>query len=285
MRCAPILPAALLAASALLGCASASPHQHGPSDPSDERRAPRVCPTPRYTIVDLTHRLHDKLPVWPRGVGFEMKRLSDHADGYRAHELHMGEDVGTHVDAPAHFVSGGSSAAELAASELVVPVVVIDLRDRVKRDPDYAFSANDIVDWEDAHGPVPVGGLVVLLTGWSEKFGDPVAYLGQDDQGRMHFPGIGKDAAALFVERDVIGVGIDTMSLDPGISEDFPAHRTLLGAGKYAIENLVHLDALPVSGATAIVGVLPIVEGSQAPARVLAMVPEGGEKADEEEAR
>ena len=214
-----------------------------------------------------------------------MKRLSDYADGYRAHELHMGEDVGTHVDAPAHFASGGSSAAELAASELVVPVVVIDLRDRVKRDPDYAFSANDIVDWEDAHGPVPVGGLVVLLTGWSEKFGDPVAYLGQDDQGRMHFPGIGKDAAALFVERDVIGVGIDTMSLDPGISEDFPAHRTLLGAGKYVIENLVHLDALPVSGATAIVGVLPIVEGSQAPARVLAMVPEGGEKADEEEAR
>jgi kynurenine formamidase len=88
----------------------------------------------------------------------------------------------------------------------------------------------------------------------------------------MHFPGFGADAAKLLVERNVAGVGIDTLSIDYGPSQDFIAHKILNGAGKIGLENLANLGALPPRGATVIVGALKIRDGSGAPARVLALV-------------
>ena len=104
--------------------------------------------------------LHPDMPVWPGGVPFAMTRLVDHADGYRLHKLEMGENTGTHVDAPLHFVPGGRGLERLQLSELVVPAVVVDMREKVAHNPDYQLSANDLVDWEGAHGAVPVGSLV-----------------------------------------------------------------------------------------------------------------------------
>ena len=187
----------------------------------------------------------------------------------------MGENVGTHVDAPSHFVEGARGIDALAPEELVVPVVVIDVSKKVQDDPDYAISGNDIVDWEDAFGPVPVGGVVLAYTGWGSKYPNPKAYLNQDDQGVMHFPGFGADAAAMLVERDVAGIGIDTLSLDPGNSTEFSTHRQMLKAGKYMIENVANIERMPTTGAIIIVGVVPIADGTQAPTRVQALVPEG----------
>ena len=82
-----------------------------------------------------------------------------------------------------------------------------------------------------------------------------------DDKAVMHFPGYGADAARLLVERGVVGIGIDTLSLDHGPSADFATHKIMLAAGKYRIENLANLDPLPVRG------------GSQTQARVLARLP------------
>jgi kynurenine formamidase len=75
------------------------------------------------------------------------------------------------------------------------------------------------------------------------------------------------------IDRGAVGVGIDTLSLDFGPSKDFAFHVAMLKANKYQIENMANLDALPVTGATVIVAVLPVLEGSQAQARILALLP------------
>lgn len=269
----------------VIGCTPYSgshSHSHSPSPAAPE---PRACPPPSYEILDLTQRIHPDMPIWPGGVPLSMKRLADYPDaGYRAHEFHVGDNTGTHVDAPAHFVEGGRTIDQLTTTELVVPVVVIDVSKKVENDPDYAISGNDIVDWEDAFGPIPVGGVVLAYTGWASKLANPEAYVNRDDQGVMHFPGFGPDAAALLVERDVAGIGIDTLSLDPGKSREFSTHKQVLAAGKFMIENLTNLERLPTTGAVIIVGVLPIADGTQAQARVMALIPEGAGEEKEGEA-
>ncbi len=231
------------------------------------------CWPPPQTVVDLTHQMHETMAYWPGGVPFKMTRLVDYAEGYRLHRFEMGENTGTHVDAPAHFIEGKRTVAQIPPDELVVPLVVIDVRDKTRNNPDYLLSANDVVDWEAAFGEIPVGSLVVANTGWHERFSDPERYINQDDQGVMHFPGFAPEAARLLVERDVAGIGIDTLSLDHGAAKTFATHKIMLDANKYQVENLANLDALPALGATVIIGVLPIVDGSQAQARVLALVP------------
>ncbi len=76
----------------------------------------------------------------------------------------------------------------------------------------------------------------------------------------------------------MVGIGVDTASLDPGNSTDFAVHVGFLGAGKYGIENLANLDGVPARGATAFVGPIPWEEGSGSPCRVLAVAPGRGRR-------
>jgi len=268
----------LLVAGSLLslgGCLS-SGHRH-PAHRRPKELGVRQCVQPRHRVVDLTHSIHEQMPVWPGGVPFKMTRLVDYDKGYRLHKLEIGENTGTHVDAPSHFIEGKAAIDQIPVEELVVAAVVIDIKDKVSADPDYRLSANDLVDWEAANGQVPVGRLVIANTGWHTRFSDAIQYANQDAEGVMHFPGFAPETAALLIERDVAGVGIDTLSIDHGPSQDFGFHKAMLGAGKYLIENLANLDAMPAVGATVVIGVLPIAEGTQAQARIIALVPEQSE--------
>lgn len=139
--------------------------------------------------------------------------------------------------------------------------------------PDYELSADDVRSWESEHGEIPGGSLVILNTGWHKRFDEPERYINMDEDEIMHFPGFGPDSARLLVERDVAGIGIDTLSLDHGPSKTFATHMVMLQAEKYQIENLANLDALPATGASVIVGVLPVHGGSQAQARVIGLLP------------
>lgn len=261
---------------ALAGCSTVT---SAPEHPKIKNPTSRRCMPPRQTVVDLTHTMHPDMPYWPGGVPFKMERLVDYDHGYRFHRFEMGENTGTHVDAPSHFIEGKRSIDKLTVDELVVPLAILDVKAKVKENPDYQVSGADIVDWEAVHGPVPVGSLFVVNTGWYKRFADAKQYLHQDTEGIMHFPGYSSEAAKLLLEREVVGIGIDTLSIDPGISKDFATHKLFLGADKYMIENLANLDAVPELGATVVVGVLPITDGSQAQARVIALIPE---KTDDE---
>ena len=89
----------------------------------------------------------------------------------------------------------------------------------------------------------------------------------------QQLPGFGPDSAALPLEREVAGIGIDTLSLDHGASTDFATHILILGANKYQVENLNNLDAVPTTGAYISIGVIPVKDAGQAQARVFAYLP------------
>ncbi len=226
------------------------------------------------TIVDLSHTYKADMPVYPGGVPFNLENLATIDQGYYINKFSTGEHVGTHIDAPSHFSATGAHVSEIPLEELVGPLVVLDLSEKAKTNPDLEVSEQDIFDWEETHGTIPAGAFVICNSGWWKKWDNPEAYLGLDSEGKLRFPGFSKKAVEFLLrERDIKGVGTDTLSTDHGSSHTFDEHHLLLGAGKINIENLTNLDKIPVLGATLVVAPLNIESGSGAPARVFAFVP------------
>lgn len=222
-------------------------------------------------LVDLTHLLSEKVPTWGGGCGFhyEIDATYDHG-GYRGLNYEMVANAGTHMDAPSHFIAGGKHISEIPLEYLIVPLCVIDLSDR--KDPDLKVSAEDILAYETANGKIAAGSLVATYTGWSQFFTDPKKYRNADQTGDLHFPTYSVEAARLLLERDVAGIGIDTLSPDaPNIG--FPVHHLILGAGKYIVENLSSLEKMPAKGGYAMILPLRIEEGSESPVRAVGIIP------------
>ena len=229
----------------------------------------------RARILDLSHTISEDLPLWPGdpnafGVHTE---ASIEPDGCFARSFSMLEHYATHVDAPAHFVPGGTAVDEIAPDRLLGPAVVIDVPKAAAGDPDYALDAGQIARWESMHGSLPPRAIVLLRTGWASRWPDDTRYINKDPGGIMHFPGFGADAVRVLTERDASAIGIDTMSVDIGSSQDYPVHRIALQAGLYQIENLADLSALPETGAFLIVAPIKLQGGSGAPCRVFAILP------------
>jgi len=175
------------------------------------------------------------------------------------------------MDAPAHFVADGDTADQLPINMLVAPLAVIDISDRAASDPDAQLTPDDILAWENQYGPLPEGAFVAMNSGWASKVDDAAEFLGLDADDNPHFPGFHPDATTLLVEeRDIVAIGVDTVSLDYGAATVFDTHLTLLEAGKYGIENLANLDEAPPTGATVVVGGPKHETASGGPTRVLA---------------
>lgn len=226
--------------------------------------------TPR--VVDLTQPLGPGTTPWPGSdplAAWVTGTLE--ADGFHSRDVRVPEHTGTHLDAPAHFVAGGASVADIPAARLVGEARVIDAAGWVGDDPDATVGIDALGEHEDAHGRIPEGAIALVRTGWDRYLGDPVRYIG--DPG-PRCPGIDVPLARALVERGAVGVGIDSLGIDPGGLADCPAHHVTLGAGMWHLEGLVGLDLLPPSGALVVVGVPPLVDGSGCPARVLALVPD-----------
>jgi len=226
-------------------------------------------------IIDLSHAIDANLPQWPgdRQVFGIHTESSIEKDGCFTRSFSMLEHYGTHLDAPAHVVPHGMAVDEIPSERLAGPAVVLDARDAVAADADYALAASQIERWEAAHGLLPAGGIVLLRTGWASRWADAAAYANSDAAATMHFPGFGADAVRILIERHAVGIGIDTMSVDPGNSRDFPVHQLALQAGLYQIENLADLSGLPEAGALLLVAPMKLKGGSGAPCRVFAILP------------
>lgn len=225
-------------------------------------------------VVDLTHPFSPSLPVYPSYKPIQVRpRFSVARDGFAANEVTFDEHTGTHVDAPSHFVAGAASGDRLPVDRLIAPLVVISIATRAAKDPDTLVSVDDVLRWEKQHGRVPAGALVAMRSGWDERVSTPDRFLNRDAKGTLHAPGFSEQAARFLVaERDISGVGVDTLSLDAGAAQKFVAHLVILGAGKYGVELMANLGRVPPAGATVIVGA-PKHEGATGgPARVLAMV-------------
>ena len=224
-------------------------------------------------MVDLTRPLHSGIPYWP-GDGYGPFRYAQintyERDGKAAGLFEMPEHMGTHIDAPNHFVADGTSVDQLNANQLLKPAVVFDISERAAANASALLDSADIVAWEQRHGQVPRDSVALVRSGWSSRWADPAAFR-NDADGVMRFPAVSASAARLLVlERGVVGIGVDTLSADNGEVADSPCHRLVHGAGGFIVENLANLEFVPELGAFVLVAPLPIVGGSGAPARVLA---------------
>lgn len=255
--------------------------------PADAAAATTPAPAPaldlaRLRLIDLSHPFNAKTIYWPNSpTSFA---LSSQANGttpggwyYRANSYAAPEHGGTHLDAPSHFAEQGYASDQIPLTNLVAPAVVIDIADASAKNADYLLTREDVLAFEQAHGQIPAGSIVLLRTGWSAKWPDKKAYLGDDRPGKtdqLHFPSYGPQAAALLVdERKVAVLGADVASIDYGQSADFQVHRLAMAKNVAGLENLTNLDSLPPTGAFVVALPMKIEGGSGGPLRAIALVP------------
>jgi kynurenine formamidase len=240
-------------------------------------------------IVDLTQPLGPDTPVIglppvfasSPGVSLEViSHFDEKGPAWYWNTLRMGEHTGTHFDAPVHWITGrdlpDNTCDTIPARRLVGPACVIDVTAAVEENADFLLMPEHIVAWEREHGRIPAGAWVLLRTGWSRRT-DPVAFLNVAADG-PHSPGFHQSASELLArDRDVLGVGVETVGTDAGqagtFDPPFPNHATMHGAGKFGLASLTNLDQLPPVGAVVIAAPLRIVGGSGSPLRALALTP------------
>jgi kynurenine formamidase len=235
-------------------------------------------------VVDLTQPLGPATPVIglppifapsPGVTIDEISRYDEKGPGWYWNTLRFGEHTGTHFDAPIHWVTGKdlphNACDTIPAQRFIGPACVID----ATADVDFLLTPEAIDAWERQHGRIPAGAWVLLRTGWSRRT-DPKAFLNVAADG-PHSPGFRADASRLLAhERDVLGVGVETIGTDAGqagtFDPPFPNHTIMHGAGKFGLASLCNLDQLPATGAIVIAAPLKIVNGSGSPLRVIALV-------------
>ncbi len=223
-------------------------------------------------VADLTHELHEEFPTYfgPQQFFREQKfNFKEHS--FNLFELRYGEHTGTHLDAPLHFSADGLSVAEIPVENLVVPLVVIDIRERAAANPDAQLTPDDIKAWTAANGDIPDNACVALNSGWSKHLGTDT-FRNADADGKLHFPGFHVEAVEALLETKAAGIAVDTLSLDYGLSPDFATHNAWLPAGRWGLEAVANLDSLPAKGATLVVGAPKVRGGTGGPSRVIALL-------------
>ena len=243
----------------------------------------------KLRVVDLTQPLSAETPLlplpkqWNNTPAFrlyELSRYDDRGPAWYWNGFETGEHTGTHFDAPIHWVTGkdlpDNSVDRIPARKFVGPAFVIDVVAEVERDPDFLLTPEHVRIWERQHGKIAAGGWVLLRTGWSRRR-DAKSYINAKEDG-PHTPGWTKECSEFLArERDVLGVGVETVGTDAGqaakFDPPFSNHCIMHGNGKFGLAGLTNLDQLPPTGAIVIAAPLKIVNGSGSPLRVIAITP------------
>ncbi|NWL33826.1 cyclase family protein [Paenarthrobacter nitroguajacolicus] len=229
------------------------------------------------TFTDLTHSFHPGQPHFPAFPDEARETLFDleKGDGFTAHRYSIVGQWGTHVDPPSHFVRGGRTLDQLPVEDMVLPLVVLDISNRVVADPDATPSVDDVLRWESRNGKIPAGAFVALRTGWSRRWPDTAAMANVDDAGISHTPGWSRDVLEYLIEKcHVTAVGHEQTDTDPGMAtsrKDFSLETYVLAKDKWQIELMANLDHVPEAGAALIATWAKPLEGSGFPARVFSI--------------
>lgn len=219
-----------------------------------------------FTLIDLTHSLSSEITSWDSSCGFTKTIVLDYQDCtsstvFQVQHITMHAGIGTHLDAPAHCNPTGMSVEQLPLNNLLRPCVMIDVSNHAHET--YQIGVGDIVNFEKQYGTVESESCVIFNTGWSQWWKTPHRY-----RNNLMFPSLSLDAAKLLLERNIAGIGIDT--LGPDLPDDtFPVHSLLLSAGKYIIENVANAHQLPPSGAYITALPLKISGGTESPIRLV----------------
>jgi kynurenine formamidase len=240
-------------------------------------------------VVDLTQPLGPETPVIglppifaaSPGVSIDViSRYDEKGPAWYWNTIRMGEHTGTHFDAPVHWITGrhlpANTTDTIPVERFIGPACVIDVTADVERNADFLVTPDRLEAWECDHGRIPSGAWVFLRTGWSRRRSIE-AFLNVAADG-PHTPGFDPATSRLLAhERDVLGVGVETIGTDAGqagrFEPPFPNHSIMHGAGRFGLASLCNLDQLPPTGSIAIAAPLKLVNGSGSPLRVLALVP------------
>jgi kynurenine formamidase len=226
-----------------------------------------------HAVVDLTHSVDVQAPAYEPAAYRVKTAAIVERDEYLGRNRPRSGQRGTRIDAPARFARGLWTVDQIPTERLVAPLAVLDVSAKVTHHPDYQLSVEDIALWEQAHGQIPLGSVVMPRNGWDTRCNSPEDYRNADRNGTMRYPGFSPDAAKFLVEaRTVLGLGIDTLSIDPGPSKDFPVRQYTLAHSVYQLENVANLDRAPVSGGMVVVAPTKVESGSSGPVRILALV-------------
>ena len=225
--------------------------------------------------VDLTHTLSPAFPYIPvqnKTFPFRLAPIANlEHDGVYANRWELTEHVGTHLDAPCHFAEGGLSIDRIPIETLIAPLVVLDIRKRAHSDVDTSLSVADLALWEARFGRIPEQAALFMNCGWSARATDAPSFVNSDARGTLHYPGFSEQLVEFLLQRrSIVGIGVDTLSIDPGPFATYPAHKRLFAAGKWALECVANLDRVPECGASVLVAPVKVQGASGAPARVLA---------------
>jgi kynurenine formamidase len=281
----------VLGSLALAGCSA-------PAAPTVPATATAAAPLAGLTaglasgdvkVIDLTQQLTSTTPIislpppFANTPGFTKHEISNFdakGPAWYWNWIEIGEHVGTHFDAPCHWVTGKGQGCvdDLEAKQFVGPAVVIDVVAEVASNADFVLSPQAIQAWEQTNGRIPDGAWVILRTGWGSRSQDAKAFFNAGPDGSPRYPGFGKDSAQfLTTERNILGVGTEAVGTDAAIGAQadppFPNHSIMHGAGKFGLTQLANVDQLPATGGIIIAAPLKIEDGSGSPVRVIALVP------------
>lgn len=235
-------------------------------------------------FVDLTHSFEPGIPHWKGFPDEERETLFWYdpdvgtlGTGFYAQLFtHVGQ-WGTHVDPPAHFIKGLRTIDQIDVKEMIMPLVVIDVHEKVAQNPDYTLTMDDVNAWETKHGPIPEGAFVAMRTDWSKRWPDVEAMQNKDADGIAHYPGWSMEVLKhLYEEHKITASGHEPTDTDPGIAtseDDYSMEAYILSQDHYQIELLANLDKVPEAGALVVVAFPKPKDGSGFPARVFAILP------------
>ena len=247
-----------------------------PSQPSPVPSQPaRPAPFGFSRVVFLSHVNRPGMPVFPGDPEVQIRPVATvRHDGFYLQYAAMGEQSGTHWAAPCHFSDGAAAADMLDPVDFFRPAVVLDVRALVARSPDFTLGVDDIRQFEASFGRVPAAAIVIMWTGFDQRWSSPADYLNADTDGIPHYPGFGREVTAwLVAERGIGGLGIDTLGIDPGIDAGYGANRALLHEHRIHLENLTGLGQMPPLQGWIIVGGVRNQRGSGSPATIFGLVP------------
>ena len=225
-------------------------------------------------IIDLSHLIDQNIPRWAGDPLIELETVANIAENkYYLRRFAMGEHSATHLNAPNTFAGDRPGIDSYQPNSLVVSAVVIDVREKVNQDWDYLLKIEDVLYWEKFNQTIPDHTMILIYTGWQDKWYYPKEFLPQDAKGQYHFPGCARETAEwLLTERKIAGMGIDTHGVDGGLDEDFMTNQLILHNQGLVLENLSNLHLLPAVNITLVIGILKLKNGSGSPASVLAFV-------------
>jgi kynurenine formamidase len=210
----------------------------------------------------------------------EISRYDARGPAWYWNNIACGEHTGTHFDAPIHWVTGkdyaNNATHNIPVDRFIGPACVIDVTAQAKANPDFLLTREIVEAWEGKHGRIPARAWVLIRTDWSHRTGAK-EFLNAGADG-SHTPGFHPQCVPFLAkERDILGVGVETVGTDAGqaygFDPAFPCHTIMHGSNRFGLASLTNLDQLPATGAVVVAPPLKIVNGSGSPLRVLALVP------------